>query len=139
MIEVMLTLGGFLGIITSLLQDLLVTQAKTSFVVIIVLFMVFGFLAYASVSIPLPANIVRIYVGGLGATFAGLIVIALSIPLSNATVGIAIQSVSYIGVVGAIVIYLVLLFALIFVIYWVIVRAVLFTFRQLAPDRDHAV
>ncbi len=119
---------------------MLVPQAKTAFSVFFVLFIIFAFFAYSSISIGLEQNRVQNYLVGFSATFSGLIVLALSIPLSNASVGIAIQSIQYLGIWGAIIIYLVLLFVIAYVIYHFLTKAMRIVFDRMTsyhPNDSH--
>jgi len=100
---------------------------------VFVMFVVFSFFAYAAVTIPLPLKGIRYLFALQAATFSGLIVLAFSIPLSNASVGIAIQSVSYVGVWGAIAIYLIMIFGLLYVIYSLMTRAMMTTLDRMTP------
>ena len=133
MVEFIVTLGGLLGIITSLLQDLLVPEARTAFVTFIVLFIVFAFLAYATVATTSPRRTIQFALAGFSATFSGLLVVSFSIPLSNASLGIALLSEKYIGVYPAITIYILLLFGLVYLIYRLMTRAIMRAFGRMAP------
>ena len=135
MIEIVLTLGGFLGVIVSLLQDQLVPQARTTFTVVIVLFIIFAFFAYSSLAIPLPERATKFFLGGLSALFSGLIVLPLSIPFTTATSGVFTFSLPYLGVTGALLLYFAVAFALTILIYLAMTRAIMLSFDRLAPRR----
>ena len=102
MIEVVLTLGGFLGVVVSLQQDLLPKEAKPLFSVLFVLFIVFSLLAYSAVSIPYEEKKIRPFLIGFSATFSSLLALVIIIPIISASVGFVIQSFPYLGVIGAI-------------------------------------
>ncbi len=133
MIEVVLTLGGFLGVIISLQQDTLPKEARPLFSVFIVLFIVFAFFAYSAVSIPLEEKAIRFFLGAFSAVFSGLLVLALSIPLSSASVGIVIQSSPYIGVLGAVIVYLVFVLVFAYLFYFLMSRAIMLSLKKMEP------
>ncbi|MDE1852580.1 MAG: hypothetical protein KGI38_02400 [Thaumarchaeota archaeon] len=132
-VEYVTTLGGLLGIVISLLQGLLVDQAKTGLATFFVLFVVFSLLAYATLVTHRPPAKVKLALGAQSAAFSGLIVFALTIPLSNATVGIAIQSISYIGVWGAILVYIAIFLVFVILLYVTMVQAMMRISDQIAP------
>ena len=88
-----------------------------------------------AVYIPLEKKPIQLFLGLFSVIFSGLLEIAISIPLSNDTVGIAIQSMKYICVWGAIIIYLALVLAIASVFLYVMMKAMMFSFQKMAPNQ----
>src|SRR2546428_10824658 len=103
MIEVVLTLGGFLGVIISLQQDILPKEAKPLFSTLFVLFIVFALLAYSAVSIPMEQKAIRRNLTWFSAAFSALLAVVIILPVGSASAGFVIQSFPYIGVLGAVI------------------------------------
>ena len=89
LIEVVLTLGGFLGLIVTLEQSQLPSGFSNGFIEIIVLYLLSGFLAYASIAIPMRKSAIDITLAAFSASFSALLTLTLSIPISSAAIDVA--------------------------------------------------
>jgi len=142
MIEIILTLGGFLGIIISLQKDMLIPVAQSTFSVLIVLFIFFAFLAYSAITIPLKEKNVKLFLWGLSTVFSGLLALAITIPFTNQSNGFIVLLTPYIGNFGAIILYLAFVIISSYQIYIMMSKIVMRSFEKMAPvqngDADHS-
>jgi hypothetical protein len=136
MIEVVLTLGGFLGIIIALQQDVLVAQAKATFSVLIVMFMIFAFFAYASVAIPLTQKAIKLFLRAFSAIFSVLLAFALTIPLASQAAPVFTLTAPLVGIVEAIVIYAVFVLGITYVVFFFMAKIVMTSFERMEPKQS---
>ena len=134
MIEIVLTLGGFLGIIIALQQDALVAEARTSFSILVVLFIIFAFFAYSALSIPLSEERSRFFVRGLLLVFGAMLALALTIPSTSGLAEIFTLTEPYIGVAGGVIAYLCAAFVMVSVIYYLLGKAFQLAFERMTPS-----
>ena len=120
LIEVVLTLGGFLGVIVTLEQNQLPSGFSSGFIEIIVLYIVSGFVAYSSIAIPMRDGVIRLSLAAFSASFSALLTLALSIPLSNAAIDVAVLSKPALGVTGADIVYLGVFLIILYFFYYMI-------------------
>lgn len=136
-VEVIISLGGVLGIIISLEQNLLAADAKATssslLAVLIVLFIFFAFFAFSALYIPLPETRINVFLRGLSATFSGLLALELATPFTYESTGIFVYAISYLGVIGAVILYIVIVLVFAFVLYYALMRGMNAVWRYTAP------
>jgi hypothetical protein len=132
-VEVIISLGGFLGIIISLEENLLTAQAKSAFSVVIVLFIFFAFFGYSALYVHLPEERTKVFLGGLSATFSGLLALELTIPFTYESAGIVVFSIPYLGVLGAVIVYIILIFVFTYWVYYALMKGMGAVWRYTAP------
>jgi hypothetical protein len=138
MIEVVLTLGGFLGIIIALQQDSLVGIAKMSFSGLVVMYIVLAFFAYSALSIPLPEKTISLFIRGLMAVFSAMLALALTIPATNSLASIfSVLEKTYIGSYGAVIVYLIAVLGLVYGIYFLLREGFERAFERMAPIQSN--
>ena len=136
LVEIILTLAGFLGVIDTLQAGLMVPIARTTLSLLIVVFIMFALFGYVSIATPLAEDTaIRVFVVGLSATFSGLLVLPLTIPFTTSTSGIFTLALPQFGVMGALLLYFGLAFGLSCVLYFLLMKVVILSFKRLAPKR----
>jgi hypothetical protein len=138
LIEVVLTLGGFLGVIVTLENSQLVAPFDNLFIFLIIMFIVSAFLAYSGIEIPIREKGIQFELALFSVSFSGLLTVALSIPLSSAALGAAILSKATFGVTGADVIYVVTFLGILTIFYYMMNRVMSFSFENMKGKGDSA-
>jgi len=127
------TLGGLLGVIVTLLVESLPTPVRVLFTTVVILFIIFAFLAYASVSIGWERERTNAFLRMFCATFSGLIAMSFAVTFTLALVEVASDFDKALGFVGTVVAFIVLVGAFSIAIYYGFARTMVFAFEQMTP------
>jgi len=127
------TLGGLLGIVVSLLLETVPTPVRVTYVTIVILFIMFAFLSYVSVSIGWDRQRTRVFLHGLSATFSGLIAMSFAVAFTLALIDVSSDVFKTLGIAGTFVAYTVGVGAVSIAIYFGFANAMVFAFDQMTP------
>ncbi len=133
-IEVLLTLGGFLGIILALPQSQ-ISQVKDIFAVFIVLFVVSAFLTYSGIILNFPKKKLGPSLALLAGSFGGLLALAVFPSVEGAAISIGFIATSAgLSTTGAQILFVVVFLVVELSLYYTVSSAIRFVLKEPPPS-----